>query len=130
MPVLMTPLVRSALGAAAVAALLPLANPALAMSERDASAVNQKLIKAKFLVDFTQSGLQNIEGRPPAAACRDIRAAKSDMAAAAKLAREALDLIGHDMMGEYKDQRTQSNIIVQMDAHIQEAIAGCTKDGF
>lgn len=116
-------------GLAAIAIAAALATPALAMNERDTDAVNQKMNKAGFIAGFAQSGLQNLQARPEAIACRDIRAAQSDMAAAAKLSREALALIGSDMLGEYKTQRDKLNAIVKLEADSDATLAACKADG-
>ena len=125
MPILICAL-RSSLLALTLASL---AAPAFALSERDANAINQKLIKAQFIAGYARSGLQNLPDRPEAVACRDVRAAKSDIAAAANLSREALVLIGPDMMGEYKTQRDKLNSIVALDVDTDATLASCARDG-
>ena len=116
-------------GAAAVAAMLVAAAPCQALSERDAGVVNQKMNKAVFIETFAQSGLRNLESRPPAVACRDLRGAKSDLVAAAKLSREALAIIGPDMLGEYKTQRDKLNSMIKIDVDSDAALAECTRKG-
>ena len=120
---------RRGLILAAAGALAGVATAAFALSQRDADAVNQKMIKAQFIASYAQSGLRNLQARPEAVACRDLRAAKSDLATAAKLSREALALIGPDMLGEYKAQRDKLNAMVALDADSDVALAGCKADG-
>jgi hypothetical protein len=105
------------------------AAPTRAMSERDANAINQKMNKAVFIASFAISGLRDVEHRPPAIMCRDLRAAKSDLATAAKLAREALSLIGPDIMGEYKTERSKLDSMIKIDADADAGLAECVAKG-
>ena len=114
---------------ASIVAVLVGTTPVLALSERDANTINQKMIKAKFIASYVHGGLQNLPSRLEADVCHDMRAARPDMAPAVKLAREALALIGPDMMSESKEQRDTLNTIIKLDIDMDATLEACVRDG-
>ena len=127
------------LGICAVASTglaLVTAQPSWAMSDRDATAINQTTTRALFYVGLASANLRAIKGQSDrgraatdepdkALVCRNAREAKPYYDEARPLATEVLRLIGPDMFGEYKANRTKMSGLIEIDDDLATLLKDC-----